>query len=169
MVQVPLLSQFTHYFLFFLHSSDYYTISTSLSQESRQNFPPHPISSNNPPHPSTLYFPTNTQPLYALLFYSVFPMSFPRQKAAYTAPMTFPLNPPFSKYSTLAIDVPPGEQTWSFSSAELHLPPSPLPGCRFVWITISAAPRAVYAARFIAKSRGRPDFTPPSASASISM
>lgn len=76
-----------------------------------QNLPPLPISiKKNTPRPSILFSNKHTTTL-RILFYSVFPMSFPRQKAAYTAPKTFPLNPFFSKYSTPAIDVPPGEQT----------------------------------------------------------
>ena len=48
------------------------------------------------------------------------PISFPLQKAENTAPITLPRKPLSSRYSTPVIVVPPGEQTWSFSSAECN-------------------------------------------------
>ena len=74
---------------------------------------------------------------------SCFPISFPRQKAANTAPITLPLKPLSSRYSTPVIVVPPGEQTWSFNSATIQPKTKPIPGCLWVLITISADPRTI--------------------------
>ena len=77
--------------------------------------------------------------------------------AASTASITAARKPARSSACSPAMVVPPGLATASFSA----------PGCCPVSSTIFAAPSTVWAASASATSRGRPHFTPPSASASM--